>query len=151
MGEAVPATRVSVVILAYGCDPWLERCVASVLASTGVQVEVILVDNTGTDGTVDRLGQREGVRMVRPGRNLGFAGGCNLGASLATGDVIALVNQDAVVSPEALERLVRVAIRADVGVATGSIRLAHAPERLNSGGVKLDSRQAIFPRRVTIT
>jgi len=134
-GEAtVPTTRVSVVILAYGRDPWLERCVVSVLASTGVEVDVILVDNTGTDETVDRLGKRAGVRVVRPGRNLGFAGGCNLGASLAGGDVIALVNQDAVVDPGALERLARVASRSDVGVATGSIRLAHAPERLNSGG-----------------
>ena len=134
IGEVTPTTLVSVVILAYGRDPWLERCVTSVLASTGVDVEVILVDNTGTDGTVDRLGERARVRVVRPGRNLGFAGGCNLGASLAAGDVIALVNQDAVVAPDALERLTRVATRADVGIATGSIRLAHAPERLNSGG-----------------
>ena len=48
-------TRVSVVVVAYGEEPWLERCIASLLASDGVVVEVIVVDNTGTAGGVDRL------------------------------------------------------------------------------------------------
>ena len=64
----------------------LERCVLSVLASTGVEVDVILVDNTGTDETVDRLGERAGVRVVRPGRNLGFAGGNNVGIRVEDAD-----------------------------------------------------------------
>src|SRR5207244_13639513 len=70
----------------------------------------------------------------RPGRNLGFAGGCNLGARSASGDVIALVNQDAVVEPATLRRLADVALRPGVAIATASVRLAHAPDRLNSAG-----------------
>jgi GT2 family glycosyltransferase len=127
-------TMVSAVVVAYGEEPWLERCVSSLLASDGVVVEVILVDNTGTGGGVDRLEARDGVQVVRPGRNLGFAGGCNLGARSASGDVIALVNQDALVEAATLKRLADVAVRPGVAIATASVRLAHAPDRLNSAG-----------------
>ncbi len=66
------------------------------------------------------------MKVVRPGRNVGFAGGCNLGARSALGDVIALVNQDAVVEPATLGRLAEAALRPGVAIATASIRLAHA-------------------------
>jgi GT2 family glycosyltransferase len=127
-------TAVSAIVVAYGDEPWLERCVSSLVASDDVVVDVIVVDNTGTGPAVDALEGRDRVKVVRPGRNLGFAGGCNLGARSASGDVIALVNQDAVVEPATLSRLADVARRPGVAIATASIRLAHAPDRLNSAG-----------------
>lgn len=125
---------VSAVVLAYRAEPWLERCVGALLDSTGVDVEVVMVDNGCTDGAVDRLGERKGVVVVAPGRNLGFAGGCNAGAARARGDVIAFVNGDALVAPDALSRLAEAARRPSVGVASASVRLADRPDRLNSGG-----------------
>ena len=130
-------TLVSVVVLAYKDEPWLERSVRAALASRGVDVEVILVDNGCTDGSIDRLVGVGGLHLVRPGRNLGFAGGCNAGAQRAHGEVLALVNGDAVVAPDALARLAEVALEANVGIASASIRLADAPEKLNSGGNEL--------------
>jgi GT2 family glycosyltransferase len=47
---------------------------------------------------------------------------------------VAFVNQDAFVDPEALRELARVALRPDVGLATGSVRLADEPETINSAG-----------------
>ena len=41
-------TAVSAIVVAYGEEPWLERCVSSLIASDDVVVEVIVVDNTGT-------------------------------------------------------------------------------------------------------
>lgn len=125
---------VSAIVLAYGDEPWLERCVDALLASSDVEVEVILVDNGCTDGAVDRLASRPGVTVVRPGSNLGFPGGCNAGAERARGDVLAFVNADALAAPDALARLADVAKRQSVGIATASVRLADAPELLNSGG-----------------
>jgi GT2 family glycosyltransferase len=129
-----PAARVSAVVLAYGDEPWVERCVDALLASNGVTVDVVVVDNGCTTGASDRLEGRGGVTVLRPGRNLGFAGGCNLGAAVATGEVLALVNADALVAPDALARLAAVAARPGVGLATASVRLAHAPDRMNSAG-----------------
>jgi GT2 family glycosyltransferase len=125
---------VTVVVPAYGSDPWLERSVASALASTGVDIEVIVVDNGGTEGATDPLAEVDGVTVVRPGRNLGFAGGCNAGLERAKGDVVFFLNQDAVLAPDALSRLAEVALEPGVGLATGSVRLADDPGRLNSSG-----------------
>jgi GT2 family glycosyltransferase len=126
--------HVTAVVLAYGDEPWVERCVRALLASRGVGVDVVLVDNGCTTGAPDRLDGHRGVRVLRPGRNLGFAGGCNLGAEYATGEVLALVNADALVAPDALARLAAVALCPEVGLASGSIRLADDPSRLNSAG-----------------
>lgn len=125
---------VSAVVLAYLEEPWLAECIDSLLSSRGVDAEVVLVDNGCTDGAVDRLSQRDRLKVIRPGRNLGFAGGCNFGASHASGEVIAFVNSDAIVDPDALARLAEVAARPGVGLATASIRLADDPEVLNTAG-----------------
>lgn len=127
-------TRVTAVVLAYGDEPWVERCVMALLASEGVEVDVVLVDNGCTTGAPDRLRGTTGVLVVTPAENLGFAGGCNAGAVHATGELLALVNADALVDPPALARLAAVAQRPDVGIASGSIRLADDPERMNSAG-----------------
>ena len=127
-------TSVTAIVLAYREEPWLERSVLALLRSRGVEVDVVVVDNGSTDGGVEKVAGLAGVTLVQPGRNLGFAGGCNEGVRKATGDVLAFVNGDAVVEPEALGHLARVALLPDVGIATGSIRLSDDPDLLNSGG-----------------
>src|SRR5690242_20459746 len=89
------SVSVSAVILAWGDEPVLEEAVDAVLASEGVDVDVVLVDNGCTSDAVPRLAAVPGVTVLTPGENLGFAGGCNLGASRATGEVLAFVNGDA--------------------------------------------------------
>lgn len=125
---------VTVVVLAYLDEPWIERSVRSALASAGVDVSVVLVDNGCTTDAVDRVRGLPGVQVITPDRNLGFTGGCNLGAAHATGDHVALLNADAVLAPDALRRMADVAASPDVGVVCASIRLADDPTRLNSAG-----------------
>lgn len=128
--------RVDVVIPAWEDDPWLERSVDSVLASTGVDADAVVVDNGADRDTIDRVAARPRVTVVRPGTNLGFAGGCNAGAAAAAPDAafVAFLNQDAVLDPAALAALVEVAARPDVGIASASVRLADDPGLMNSAG-----------------
>ena len=121
-------------MVAYGAEDWLERSLDAALASTDVEVDIVVVDNGCTDGGVDRIRTRDCVEVVRPMENLGFAGGCNLGVRHARGSVIALVNPDAVVDAGALAALAVVALRPGVGIATASVRLSDAPGTLNSAG-----------------
>jgi GT2 family glycosyltransferase/glycosyltransferase involved in cell wall biosynthesis len=58
-------------------------------------LQLICVDNDSGDGGAELIGREPGVRLVEAGANLGFAGGCNLGASHATGTVLAFLNNDA--------------------------------------------------------
>jgi GT2 family glycosyltransferase len=125
-------TVVSAVVVAYGESPWLGACVDALTASTDVDVEVVVVDNGSP--VAAGLADRNGVEVVRPTDNLGFAGGCNFGVAHARGDVVALVNPDAIVEPAALARLASVAAVPSTGIATASLRLANAPDQLNSAG-----------------
>jgi len=96
--------------------------------------EVIVVDNGGDDGSI---GEAFGVRLVVPGGNVGFAGGCNLGAAEATGDVLVFLNPDTVVGPGALRRLAQTLADPSIGIAMARLRLLDRPELLNSGGTVL--------------
>jgi GT2 family glycosyltransferase len=136
-GDAAVVPSLSAVVLAYREEPWLEKCVHALLRSNGVDVDVILVDNGCTDGGVARLAGTPGVVLVSPGRNLGFSGGCNAGAAVASGEYLGLVNGDLVVEPDAIAHLIAVAAAPDVGVAGPSIRLAEDPQKLNSDGNEL--------------
>lgn len=131
-GATLP--RVGVVVLAYGAEPELEPCLQAICASTGVDVDLVVVDNGCTQPGLDELVRGVGGRLLRPEHNTGFAGGCNLGvASLRPGSVVALVNSDAIVEPPALRALVD-ALTDDVAIATASVRLADQPDTLNSAG-----------------
>ena len=125
---------VGVVMLAYGDEPVLDRAIDAVLASKGVDVSLVVVDNGCRRPDLADLTGRDGIELVRPSRNLGFAGGVNLGASRVRAEYLALVNSDAIVDPDALARLVTVAAEPDVGLAGGSIRLAADPTTMNSAG-----------------
>jgi GT2 family glycosyltransferase len=89
---------------------------------------VIVVDNGG-DAVVP-----DGVRLVSPGRNLGFSAGCNLGAAEARGDVLLFLNPDTVVAAGATSQLARTLEDPAIGIAMPSLLLLDRPELLNSGG-----------------
>ena len=125
---------VTAVLLAYGAEPWLEDAVRAVLASVDVDVDAVVVDNGCTSAAIDRVKGLDGVRISTPDANTGYSGGCDRGAAEATGEYLAFVNSDAVVSPAALSRLAAVAGEPGVGLAMGSIRLADAPEKMNTAG-----------------
>lgn len=125
---------VTAVVLAYGEQPYLYDVVDRVLASTGVDAQVVVVDNGCTSPSLDALRDRPGVLLLEPGTNTGFTGGCNLGAAEAKTEFLAFINSDALVEPGALAALVEVAARPEVGLASASLRLAETPELLNTDG-----------------
>ena len=131
---AVPMSRVTAIVVAFGAEPLLPDCVRSILTSVGIDSEVVLVDNGCTDGGVDAVRALDGVHVIDPGRNLGFDEACNVGVAAGTGDFVALVNFDAVVRPDALAKLAAVATDPKVGIATASLRLDADPELMNSAG-----------------
>jgi hypothetical protein len=92
---------VSVVVVTWNALPWLEQCLESVRGR-----DVVVVDHGSTDGTIDVLRERfPDVRVIEQ-ENKGMGGGNNAGMRAANGRYYFLLNSDAWVVDDALERLV---------------------------------------------
>jgi GT2 family glycosyltransferase len=126
--------RISVVIVAYESGPALTRCLKSVERELGSEAEVIVVDNGDGGPEIAEAQRMSFVRVLTPGKNLGFAGGCNLGARHATGTALVFLNPDTVVAPGAIGALVAPLEDAAIGITTARLRLLDRPELLNSAG-----------------
>ena len=95
---------------------------------------MVVVDNGGGGPEIDAAAARESVTVISPGRNLGFAGGCNEGARHASSDALVFLNPDTVVTPGALSGLVHPLEDTGIGIVSARLRLFDQPELLNSAG-----------------
>lgn len=96
----VPHPLVSVVIVHYNGATMLGACLRSVFAQPYRPMQVIVVDNGSTDGSVDLLRSEFQEAILLPqGRNLGFAEGNNVGVNAAAGEYVLLLNNDTEVTP----------------------------------------------------
>jgi N-acetylglucosaminyl-diphospho-decaprenol L-rhamnosyltransferase len=99
---------VSVLIVAWNSSAELRRTLPPLLAELRDGDELIVVDNDSPDDSAATAAAlAPWVKIVRMGRNRGFAGGANVGASAATGDLLVILNPDAMPLPgwgEAIRR-----------------------------------------------
>lgn len=98
----------SVLIVAYESGNDLQETLPALLPELGDGDELIVVENKAGDGSVEAVRElAPGARIVRMGRNSGFAGGVDAGAEVARGDLLVFLNPDAVPRPgfgEAIRR-----------------------------------------------
>jgi N-acetylglucosaminyl-diphospho-decaprenol L-rhamnosyltransferase len=105
-GMAPAPLDLSIAIVTWNSERWIERCLASIEeACEGVAHEIIVYDNASTDGTLHLVG--DGPRIVRGDANAGFAAGINRAAADARGRYVFLLNPDCELAPGALALLVR--------------------------------------------
>jgi N-acetylglucosaminyl-diphospho-decaprenol L-rhamnosyltransferase len=99
---------VSVLIVAWNSSAELRRTLPPLLAELRDGDELIVVDNDSPDDSAAVARElAPAARIVTMGRNRGFAGGANVGASSATGDLLVILNPDAMPLPgwgEAIRR-----------------------------------------------
>lgn len=100
---------VSVIVVNWNGEDYLKKCIDSLNAQTFRNFEVILVDNGSTDNSAVKLKQHYNgfVNLISNQKNTGFCGGNNIGIRYAKGELIALLNMDAVAEPDWLETLVQ--------------------------------------------
>lgn len=111
------AFLISVIIPNWNGKHFLTECIDSLREQTFRDFETILVDNGSTDGSADFVGEQYGkfIRVLRNEKNLGFAGGNNIGIQAARGDYIVLLNNDTWADPHWLEELSK-ATQFDTGI-----------------------------------
>lgn len=114
----------SVIIVNFNSLDYLSECLNG-LNDIIERHELIVVDNHGADGVQDFVYEfYPKIRFVPFEKNSGFGGGCNRGASIATGNVLAMLNPDTVAKSEDLIYLANSLIELDLA--------ACGPQLLNS-------------------
>ena len=97
---------VSVIIINYKTFALTSQCVDSILKFTkGVSLEIILVENGTSEFTIEDISHwGDSVKLIVSEKNLGFAGGNNLGISSATGKYILLLNSDTYLMEDSISK-----------------------------------------------
>jgi GT2 family glycosyltransferase len=119
------APSVAVVIPSWNSLDLLRRCLGS-LDGQGVALELLVVDNGSTDGSVAFL-EREGVPHVSLPRNVGFAAAVNRGATRTAAPAVLALNADTVLGPGAIVRLAE-ALASDPGLGGVQPRILQLEE-----------------------
>jgi hypothetical protein len=112
------------VIVTYRSSKDIAACLGAIQqAASPVPMEVIVVDNSSGDDTAAvARAALPSARVVERTVNDGFAGGCQAGASMASGQWLLFVNPDAVVAPDAIEALLDCAHRhPEAGILGGRL------------------------------
>jgi GT2 family glycosyltransferase len=100
------AKLVSVIVLNLNGEKILRNCLDHLLRQTYRNLEIIVIDNGSTDGSVAVLEQYLGtgkLSVVRCHKNLGVPGGRNLGVWHAQGEILAFMDNDGSPDPAWLE------------------------------------------------
>ena len=142
--------RVAVILLNWNNAKDTVACVESLVKSDYPNTLSIVIDNGSTDdslATLRPVAAQQGFLLIENGENLGFPGGCNVGMRRALeegADYVFLLNNDTVIAPDALTRLVRAA-ESDPGVAvvTPKILFFDEAELVWFGGAEFDSRYIV--------
>ncbi len=120
---------VRVVVLNFNGDPHLFRCLDALAATDwpADRLQVVVVDNNSGDGSAEAVTARyPRVELRQLHTNTGFPANNVALADLAGADFVALVNNDAFVTPGWLQPLVE-ALEADPGLAAACPKLLFAP------------------------
>lgn len=99
--------RVAILIVNWNGKALLTECLDSVFSQTYDNFHVVLVDNGSVDGSVDLVSRNyPQVKIIALTENHGFAGGNNQGLPYCTGEFLALVNNDVVLAPDWLDKMI---------------------------------------------
>lgn len=97
---------VSVTIVTYNSGRYITRCLESVLAQKGPQIEIVVVDNHSTDGTRDILERYEDrCHIICNSTNAGFAAAQNQAIQFSRGNWVLTLNPDVLLMPHFIQAL----------------------------------------------
>ena len=117
---------VSVIIPIYKVEPYLDRCVQSVVDQTYTDLEIILVDDGSPDNCpamCDAWAEKDSRIRVIHKENGGLSDARNAGLTLVTGEYISFIDSDDWIAPEMLEKLFDALQRDDSDIAACTVQM----------------------------
>lgn len=134
---------VSIVIVTYTRMDLLDACLSSLAEARrrlDAESELIVVDNGSPHRPAEVVAAHDpGARVIELERNAGFSGAVGHGIDAASGDWVALFNDDTTLEPDALAELLAAGERGGwIGSVAAQIRFARRPGVINSAGIVID-------------
>ena len=116
--------QVTVAIVAYQSGDFLQPCLDALAAQTYRDFEAVIVDNDSTDGSVEAVRLPDArFRVVKLGRNTGFAVANNVAARASMAPWLATLNPDTRADPQWLEKLLTASARWPGAASFGSTQI----------------------------
>ena len=129
---------ITIILLTYNSAAHLPRCLDSLKHQTCHNYEIILIDNASKDKSLEiakEYQEQLNLQIIEQKQNVGFACANNLGAKLANGEWLVLLNTDAFPNPDWLEKLLLAAEKNPEYAAFSSRQLsADEPKILDGAG-----------------
>jgi N-acetylglucosaminyl-diphospho-decaprenol L-rhamnosyltransferase len=137
---------IDVVIPIYGGRTLTERCLDTLAEQTRTHTTIV-VDNASPDDSVAALrASSPHVRVLELGTNRGYASACNAGIAAGTGEIVVLLNNDVLLDPGFLERLIA-PLEADATIGSATpVLLRPGRSAIDNAGLAADPTLAGFPR-----
>lgn len=137
--ESTPA--VSVILVLHNRAELTLACLRSLLASSDVGLDVVIVDNASTDATAALLDRVDGATVIRSRTNLHYVSGVNRGAREGTAPHLLLLNNDTEIRPGSIARaLARLTGDPSIGAIGGRVVLYDGRLQEAGGSVWRDGR-----------
>lgn len=120
-GTDVAKKNISIIIVTFQNQETIDSCLSSIARRMTTDYEIVIVDNSPAPHTLNHI---DGFRkthpripliVLSPGKNLGFAKGCNLGAENAGGRYLLFLNPDTVLENDVC-RILGSVLEADPGI-----------------------------------
>lgn len=151
--------KVSVIVPVYNVEPYIDKCVHSIVSQTYSNLEIILVDDGSPDNchaVCDAWSQRDSRIKVVHKSNGGLSDARNAGLAVSTGDFIGFVDSDDWIAPEMFEKLLTALIEDNSDIAACTVEMVWedgTPSRLltdkkNCVLNKLEAQKALLEETI---
>ena len=115
--------KVSIVLIVYNTEDWIEECLASINSQTLKELEIVIVNNNSNDATNTIIEQfiegHANIVYVKCTENVGGATAGNIGIKKASGDYVFIMDSDDKLPENAIEYMYAEAIRTDADIIIG--------------------------------
>lgn len=112
---------VSINIVNWNGLHFLSDCIESTILQTYKNIEINIIDNNSSDGSVDLIKMKyPEIRLIKNTQNEGFSKAHNQAIKVSSGDYILPLNFDIVLSPQFVEEMVKaIEISPEIGIVSG--------------------------------
>ena len=143
--------KISVIVPVYNVEKYIEKCVKSLLAQSLKELEIIFIDDRGTDNSVNIIkkyvSENSGIKILSNETNQGVAVSRNRGMKIAQGEFIAFLDADDWVEKDFYEKLYEKAIEENADIVRGGVVYENKGEQKTNKGVEHKIKQIAEAKR----